>query len=88
MIDVFAAEVNARNIPPERLKAYQEAFIAGWGGFPLVGTKEQIVEGLHNLSRAGLDGVLLAWPRFEQGMRQFRDVTYPLLVQAGLRDFG
>jgi alkanesulfonate monooxygenase SsuD/methylene tetrahydromethanopterin reductase-like flavin-dependent oxidoreductase (luciferase family) len=88
MIDVFAAEINARNIPPERLKAYQEAFIAGWGGFPLIGTKEQIVEGLHNLSRAGLDGVLLAWPRFEQGMRQFRDVTYPLLVQAGLRDFG
>jgi alkanesulfonate monooxygenase SsuD/methylene tetrahydromethanopterin reductase-like flavin-dependent oxidoreductase (luciferase family) len=88
MIDVFAAEVNARNIPPERLKAYQEAFIAGWGGFPLVGTKEQIVDGLRNLSRAGLDGVLLAWPRFEQGMRQFRDATYPLLVQAGLRDFG
>jgi alkanesulfonate monooxygenase SsuD/methylene tetrahydromethanopterin reductase-like flavin-dependent oxidoreductase (luciferase family) len=88
MIDVFAAEINARNIPPERLKAYQEAFIAGWGGFPLVGTKEQIVDGLRNLSRAGLDGVLLAWPRFEQGMRQFRDVTYPLMVQAGLRDFG
>jgi dimethylsulfone monooxygenase len=86
MIDVFAAEINARNIPPERLKAYQEAFIAGWGGFPLIGTKEQIVDGLRDLSRAGLDGVLLAWPRFEPGMRQFRDVTYPLLKQAGLRD--
>jgi FMNH2-dependent dimethyl sulfone monooxygenase len=88
MIDVFAAEINSRNIPPERLKAYQEAFIAGWGGFPLIGTREQIVDGLRNLSRAGLDGVLLAWPRFEQGMREFRDVTYPLLVQAGLREFG
>jgi len=87
MIDVFAAEINRRNIPPERLKAYQEAFIAGWGGFPLIGTKEQIVDGLHDLSRAGLDGVLLAWPRFEQGMREFHDVTYPLLVQAGLREF-
>jgi alkanesulfonate monooxygenase SsuD/methylene tetrahydromethanopterin reductase-like flavin-dependent oxidoreductase (luciferase family) len=87
MIDVFAADINARNIPAERIKAYQEAFIAGWGGFPLIGTKEQIVDGLRNLSRAGLDGVLLAWPRFEQGMREFRDVTYPLLVQAGLREF-
>jgi alkanesulfonate monooxygenase SsuD/methylene tetrahydromethanopterin reductase-like flavin-dependent oxidoreductase (luciferase family) len=87
MIDVFSAEINARDIPPERLKAYQEAFIAGWGGFPLIGTKEQIVDGLQNLSRAGLDGVLLAWPRFEQGMREFRDVTYPLVQQAGLRDF-
>jgi len=88
MIDVFSAEINARNIPQERLKAYQEAFIAGWGGFPLIGTKEQIVDGLRDLSQAGLDGVLLAWPRFEQGMRKFRNVTYPLLKQAGLRDFG
>jgi hypothetical protein len=41
---------------------------------------------LQGLSRAGLDGVLLCWPRFEQGMREFRDVTYPLVKQAGLRD--
>ncbi len=87
MLDTFALEINARNIPPERLKGFLEAFLAGWGGFPLIGTKEQIVDGLRNLSHAGLDGVLLAWPRFEAGMREFRDVTYPLLRQAGLRDF-
>jgi hypothetical protein len=38
-------------------------------------------------SPTGLDGVLLCWPRYEEGMRQFRDVTYPLIKQAGLRDF-
>jgi alkanesulfonate monooxygenase SsuD/methylene tetrahydromethanopterin reductase-like flavin-dependent oxidoreductase (luciferase family) len=65
----------------------QEMFIAGWGGYQLVGTKDQVVDGLAMLSRAGLDGILLCWPRFEQGMREFRDVTYPLLKQAGLRDF-
>jgi dimethylsulfone monooxygenase len=54
----------------------------------LIGTKEQVVDGLQALSPAGLDGVLLCWPRFEQGMREFRDVTYPLVRQAGLRDFG
>src|SRR5262249_16930788 len=54
MIDTFSPENNARAIPAERLKAYQEAFIAGWGGFPLIGTKEQIVDGLQALSRAGL----------------------------------
>jgi alkanesulfonate monooxygenase SsuD/methylene tetrahydromethanopterin reductase-like flavin-dependent oxidoreductase (luciferase family) len=86
MIDTFMLEINQRNVPPERIKPLQEAFIQGWGGIPLVGTKEQIVDGLATLSRAGLDGVLLCWPRFEQGMRQFRDVTYPLVRQAGLRD--
>jgi alkanesulfonate monooxygenase SsuD/methylene tetrahydromethanopterin reductase-like flavin-dependent oxidoreductase (luciferase family) len=87
MIETFALEINARAIPPDRLKAFQEAFLAGWGGFPLIGTKEQIVDGLLSLSRAGVDGVLLAWPRYEQGMREFRDVTYPLVRQTGLRDF-
>jgi hypothetical protein len=42
---------------------------------------------LIGLSRTGLDGVLLCWPRYEEGMRQFRDVTNPLIKQAGLRDF-
>jgi alkanesulfonate monooxygenase SsuD/methylene tetrahydromethanopterin reductase-like flavin-dependent oxidoreductase (luciferase family) len=87
MIDIFSAEVNQRNIPPERIKAMQEAFIQGWGSVPLVGTKEQVVDGLTALSRAGLDGVLVVFPRYESGMREFRDVTYPLLRQAGLREF-
>ena len=63
-----------------------ELFVSGWGGFPLIGTKEQIVDGLKMLSGLGLDGVLLSWPRFEQGMREFRDVTLPVMKQAGLRD--
>jgi alkanesulfonate monooxygenase SsuD/methylene tetrahydromethanopterin reductase-like flavin-dependent oxidoreductase (luciferase family) len=87
MIDIFSAEINQRNIPPERIKAMQEAFIQGWGSVPIVGTREQVVDGLTALSRAGLDGVLVVFPRYEAGMREFRDVTYPLLKQAGLRDF-
>jgi alkanesulfonate monooxygenase SsuD/methylene tetrahydromethanopterin reductase-like flavin-dependent oxidoreductase (luciferase family) len=87
MIDIFSAEVNQRNIPPERIKAMQEAFIQGWGSVPIIGTREQVVDGLTALSRAGLDGVLVVFPRYESGLREFRDVTYPLLRQAGLRDF-
>jgi alkanesulfonate monooxygenase SsuD/methylene tetrahydromethanopterin reductase-like flavin-dependent oxidoreductase (luciferase family) len=87
VVDMMASEVNERNYPPERRRAMAEMFVAGWGGFPLIGTREQIVDGLAQLSRVGLDGVLLSWPRFEQGMREFRDTTYPLVQQAGLRDF-
>lgn len=53
----------------------------------MVGTREQVVDTLANLSRAGLDGVLVAFPRYEEGLRDFCDKTYPLLQQAGLRDF-
>ena len=87
VIDTMGAEINQRDYPEERRKAMSEMMISGWGGFPLIGTKEQIVDGLLTLSKVGLDGVLLSWPRYIEGMREFRDVTYPLLKQAGLRDF-
>jgi alkanesulfonate monooxygenase SsuD/methylene tetrahydromethanopterin reductase-like flavin-dependent oxidoreductase (luciferase family) len=86
-VQTFMLDVNARNIPPERARFMQEGLIASWNGYNLIGTKEQIVDGLASFSRIGLDGVILCWPRYEQGMREFRDVTYPLLVQAGLREF-
>jgi dimethylsulfone monooxygenase len=77
--------LNAQTFSAEALKHLKELFIAGWGGYPLIGTKEQVVDGLKMLSAMGLDGVLLSWPRYEAGMREFKDVTYPLLVGAGLR---
>jgi hypothetical protein len=44
------------------------------------------IHGLRALSDAGLDGVLVVFPRYETGLREFRDVTYPLMKQAELRD--
>lgn len=87
MVEIFSLEANKRNVPPERMRPLQEAFIQGWGGLPVVGTRDQVVDTLATLSKAGLDGLLVAFPRYEEGMRDFRDKTYPLLKQAGLRDF-
>ncbi|NOJ45973.1 LLM class flavin-dependent oxidoreductase [Bradyrhizobium archetypum] len=77
--------LNAKTIPPERLQAMKERFIAGWSGYPLIGTKDQIVDGLEKLSEMGLDGVLLSWPKYIAGMEEFKRETYPLLLQTGLR---
>jgi alkanesulfonate monooxygenase SsuD/methylene tetrahydromethanopterin reductase-like flavin-dependent oxidoreductase (luciferase family) len=63
----------------------KEHFMAGWGGFPPVGTKEQVVDGLAMLSNAGFDGVILSWARYIEEMREFQRETFPLLAQAGLR---
>jgi FMNH2-dependent dimethyl sulfone monooxygenase len=67
------------------MKGMKKHFMAGWGGFPIVGTKEQVVETLAKLSDCGFNGVLLTFAQFEAGMTEFRDKTYPLLIQAGLR---
>jgi alkanesulfonate monooxygenase SsuD/methylene tetrahydromethanopterin reductase-like flavin-dependent oxidoreductase (luciferase family) len=59
--------------------------IARWGGYPLVGTSEQIVDELQKLSRAGLDGCLLSWVNYQLELRQWIDEVLPLMEQAGLR---
>ena len=49
MVEIFSLETNKRNVPPERMKPLQEAFIQGWGGLPVVGTREQVVDTLATL---------------------------------------
>jgi alkanesulfonate monooxygenase SsuD/methylene tetrahydromethanopterin reductase-like flavin-dependent oxidoreductase (luciferase family) len=77
--------LNAKTFAPERLAKMQSNFIAGWSGIPLIGTKEQVVDKMATLSKAGVDGLMISWPRYEEGMRNFKTTTLPLLKQAGLR---
>ncbi len=82
MIDIFSLEINARNDSagaPESLPGGLRGRLGRISADRHQGADRRWTR---RLSRAGLDGVLLAWPRYEQGMREFRDVTYPL-VQAG-----
>jgi len=83
MLDVMG--ITSLLVPPQALEFLKKHFIAGWSGYPLVGGKEQIVEGLALLKTAGFDGILLTWPRWLEGMTRFRDEVMPLLVQTGLR---
>jgi FMNH2-dependent dimethyl sulfone monooxygenase len=77
--------LNSESLPPERIRALREHFIAGWGGYPLVGRNDQVVDGLAKLVDLGLDGTVMSWPLYEEGMHQFKNVTIPALQQAGLR---
>jgi alkanesulfonate monooxygenase SsuD/methylene tetrahydromethanopterin reductase-like flavin-dependent oxidoreductase (luciferase family) len=74
------------DVPPEVQRARQARLMTGWGGHPLIGTPEQIVDELLRLSRAGVDGLVVSWVNYEQELRQWIDEVMPLLVQAGVRD--
>ena len=78
--------ITSQSFAPAALEKLKEHFMAGWNGYPLIGTKEQIVDGLITLKKAGFDGTLLSWPRYIEGMEEFQRKTYPLVKQAGLRD--
>lgn len=77
--------MNTKLMPPEVMESLRFRFKAGNGGFELVGTPEQITNRIAMLSRAGIDGVLLSWVDYDDGLSRWSDGVAPLLVQAGLR---
>lgn len=74
-----------RDMPRAVWEALRTRYAAGYGGFPLVGTAQDVADRLEMLSRAGLDGVLLTWVDFLDGAQRFTRHVLPLLEQAGLR---
>ena len=74
-----------QGLSPEAFEDLKFQLIAGWGGYPLVGTAEQITSELKRLSSLGIDGCLLNWVNYEAELRQWNEEVMPLLEQAGLR---
>ncbi len=75
----------AQLMPPDAMKAFRQRFVAGAGGFPLVGTAGEIADRLALLESCGVDGVVLTWVDYVDGLKRFIDDVLPLTEQAGLR---
>ncbi len=76
---------NSQSAPGDQYRAMIENFIAGYSALPLVGTPEQVVDGMLAMARAGFDGLTLSWVDYDEGLARYRDQLRPLLVQSGLR---
>jgi len=74
------------NIPAgSALFAFMRRRMAIGAGHPLIGDAGRIAEQLETISRVGVDGVIMTWVDYVDGVeRLVRDVL-PLLEQAGLR---
>ena len=73
------------NVTGEALRNMKRKWIAGWNGLPCIGDADQIADELGKISATGVDGCVVTFPRYEQGLRRFTQEVVPLLVQAGLR---
>ena len=71
--------------PPEVLDQFRFHLKAGWGGYPLVGTADHMVDQLGKLSAIGFDGILLSWVDYLAGLERWNWEVMPKLEQAGLR---
>jgi dimethylsulfone monooxygenase len=82
--DMFGIQSGSNS--KEFLTKKREHFIAGWGGWPLVGTPEQVADQLIQLSeKTGVAGTLVTFVDYLEEMPYFNEQVLPLLEQAGLR---
>ena len=83
LLEIF--EMNSETLPAEVLEQFRFHFIAGHGGYPLVGTPEKIVDEMNKLIQIGVDGVLISWVDYKTEAKQWIDEVLPLMEQAGQR---
>jgi FMNH2-dependent dimethyl sulfone monooxygenase len=83
MLDIFGLQ--SKTLEPSVLERFKYHFKAGHGGYPLVGTPEQIVSEMQRLSKMGVNGILLSWVDYLIEAQQWIDQVIPLMEQSGLR---
>ncbi len=76
---------HAQSFPHDLLKLIRDRMAAGHGGFPLVGTPQDVAEGILKLHEAGFGGTTLAFVNYVDEFPYFRDTVLPLLEEAGIR---
>jgi alkanesulfonate monooxygenase SsuD/methylene tetrahydromethanopterin reductase-like flavin-dependent oxidoreductase (luciferase family) len=86
-VDELIANIipNAQTMPKAVVAKMAFAFKAGYGGYPLVGTADDIANRMAELSRAGVDGFMMTWLDYEDGLDRLGDEVLPRLEKAGLR---
>ncbi|MGE0746375.1 MAG: LLM class flavin-dependent oxidoreductase [Rhodospirillales bacterium] len=77
--------MQSETLDPKVLDQFRFHFIAGHGGYPLVGTPAQIVDEIDVLTRMGVDGCLISWVNYKEELAQWVDQVLPLMEQAGQR---
>ena len=83
MLEIFG--VQSETLTPEVIEDFKLHFKAGHGGYPLIGSPQQIVDNIEHLSGLGVDGMLISWVDYLGECRQWIDRVMPLMERAGLR---
>jgi FMNH2-dependent dimethyl sulfone monooxygenase len=82
----FMKDLNISSTFKEHMKKeFLSKFVAGSGGYALVGTPEQVAEGFQTVRASGIDCALLGMIDYEQELRYFNAKVMPLLKQNGVR---
>ncbi len=59
--------------------------MAGYSGFPVVGTPDDIADFLQAMAECGMAGATLSWPDYDAGLEQLAAAVLPALEARDLR---
>ena len=76
---------HAQSFPHDLLTLIRDRFAVGHGGYPLVGTPEQVADGICAIREAGFSGTTLSFVDYVKEFPYFRDEVLPILEARGLR---
>jgi alkanesulfonate monooxygenase SsuD/methylene tetrahydromethanopterin reductase-like flavin-dependent oxidoreductase (luciferase family) len=76
---------HAQSFPHDLLTLIRDRMAMGHGGFPLIGTPEQVADGICLLADAGFAGTTLSFVDYAEEFPYFRDTVLPILAARGLR---
>jgi alkanesulfonate monooxygenase SsuD/methylene tetrahydromethanopterin reductase-like flavin-dependent oxidoreductase (luciferase family) len=76
---------HAQSFPHDLLALIRDRMAAGHGGFPLIGTPEQVADGICALHAAGFRGTTLSFVDYVEEFPYFRDNVLPILDSRGIR---
>jgi len=75
----------AQSFPHDLLALIKERMAAGHGGFPLIGSPEQVADGIESLYKVGFGGTTLSFVNYVNEFPFFAEAVLPILEQRGLR---
>ena len=85
LLDTFTAESGSQLTDPALREAYLRNMMAGYSGFPVVGTPAEVVDFLAAMADCGMAGATLSWPDYGAGLDQLEAEILPMLEDRGLR---
>lgn len=77
--------IGSETFDSDQISAMEERFMTNYGGYPIVGTPEQVADELVEISKTGISGMLFVFYDYYHDLQMFGEEVLPLLEAAEVR---
>jgi len=79
-------KLNAKTFAPEVFDKMKIRFAAGHGGFPVIGSPDDVADGIERVHKAGFHGLTLGFVNALRDLPYVQQEVMPRLVKRGVRN--